>query len=447
MMLLLVIIITASFVLTVFHYWKRFCDDQFVVEEWRLFLRWTATGLLLPFVCWLLFNTGVMGAPIWPTITPVSAGTAVWWKSLYGPLSYGLFFISSYWAGVTFVWLLWRIGERLEERSQFFGICAAWSMVLVPMAAIIILIGGWGAVGMALMLSALALVHTTLDLRQSKLLPPSYARALARISFGKYEEAEMEVIQELEQCEEDFDGWMMLAELYAVHFHDLPTADQTIRDLCGQPATTPVQMSVALNRLADWHLKLAHDPVAARQTLEQICARVPGTHLDKMARQRISRLPASRAELLEQEKGKPLHLPQVPEEVNTPPMILPRAEAAAAANQCVAALERDPDDVGAREKFARLLAESLGDAKNAIEQLELLLAMPKQPKNKRAEWLVTIAGWHARYHDDLETARLVYEEVVRDFPNTSQAFSAQRRINLINLQSRFGRRPAALARL
>lgn len=445
-MLLLVIIIAAGFVLTVFHYWKRFCDDRFSVEEWRLFLRWIATGLVFPLVCWAIFNTGFIGPPIWPSVTPVAAGVGLWWKSFSPPLNYGWFLISSYWAGVSLMWLLCRIGERFDERKQFYGICAAWSVLVVPMAVVIVLIGGWGAVGVGLMLGALALVHTTLELRQSKPLPPSYARALARISFGKYEEAEMEVIQELEQCEEDFDGWMMLAELYALHFHDLPAADQTIRDLCAQPTTTPVQVSVALHRLADWQLKLARDPVAARQTLQQICARMPGTHLDKMARQRIDRLPATRAELLEQE-SKPLHLPQVPEEANVPAMTLPRAEAAAAANQCVATLERDPNDVAAREKFARLLAESLGDAKNAIEQLELLLAMPRQPQNKRAEWLVTIAGWHARYRDDLETARLVYEEVVRDFPQTSQAFSAQRRINLINLQSRFSRRASALARL
>jgi len=444
MALFFIIIAAAGFVLTAFHYWKRFCDDEFSVEEWRLFLRWIATGLAFPFVCWFLFNTGLIGAPVWPNVASVSAGASAWWKSFYTPLTYGWFLISSYWVGVTFVWLLWRVGERIEERGKFFGVCAAWSMLAAPMAGIIILVGGWGAVGMAMMLSALLLVHTTLDVRDDKPLPPSYARAQAKISFGKYEEAEMEVIRELEQCEEDFEGWMMLAELYAIHFNDLAAADQTIRDLCEQSATTPVQVSIALHRLADWHLKVAHDPVPARQTLERICARMPGTHLDKMARQRINRLPASRAELLQEEQGKPLHVPQVPEEMNAPPATLPREEAAVAANQCVVALQRNPDDVAAREKFARLLAESLGDAKTAIEQLELLLAMPKQPKSKRAEWLVAIAGWHARYRDDLETAKLVYEEVVRDFPNTVQAFSAQRRINLINLQARFSRRAHAV---
>src|SRR2546430_11587326 len=51
-------------------------------------------------------------------------------------------------------------------------------------------------------------------------------------------DAELEVLHELEKCEEDFDGWLMLAELYARHFHDLPEADRTIRELCGQPNVT-----------------------------------------------------------------------------------------------------------------------------------------------------------------------------------------------------------------
>ena len=55
-----------------------------------------------------------------------------------------------------------------------------------------------------------------------KKMPPMYARAIARMKFGKYSEAEWEIIRELEKCEDDFDGWMMLAGLYANQFNDLP---------------------------------------------------------------------------------------------------------------------------------------------------------------------------------------------------------------------------------
>ena len=53
---------------------------------------------------------------------------------------------------------------------------------------------------------------------------------------------------------------------------------------------------------------------------------MPGTHLDKMARQRLGQLPATREEWREREQGKPLHLPRVPDELERPaPQNLPRA--------------------------------------------------------------------------------------------------------------------------
>jgi len=446
MKLLITMILAGSFIMAAFHYWKRLGDDEWTEDEWRLFLRWVWTGAAVPFALWLVLNTGLPGPPVWPSITPMSAGVGAWWKSFDDAAAAGLFFISSYWAGVTFVWLLGRVFERTDDRRTFLGMCFAWSLLLVPGALIIVGVGGWGLAGMAMMLCGVALVHTTLPLKRVKPPAPCYSRALARISFGKYDEAELEVIRELETCENDFDGWMMLAELYATHFNDLPGAEQTVRDLCEQPTTMPGQVSIALHRIADWHLKLAHDPVAARHALERICARMPGTHMDKMARMRLNQLPATREELLERERGKPLHLPHVSEEseVGTP-QALPREQAATAANECVEALRKNPDDVAAREKFAGLLAESLGDAKTAIEQLELLLAMPDQPPAKRGEWLLLKAGWHARYLDDLEMAKLVYQEIMRDFPNSAPAFGAQRRLNLLNLQSQFRRRFAERA--
>jgi len=52
----------------------------------------------------------------------------------------------------------------------------------------------------------------------------------------------------------------MLAELYARHFHDLPEADRNDSRACGQPNVTGIQISLALHRLADWHLDLGADP-------------------------------------------------------------------------------------------------------------------------------------------------------------------------------------------
>src|SRR5437899_7851710 len=118
--------------------------------------------------------------------------------------------------------------------------------------------------------------------------PLMYARAIARMKFGKYDEAEWEIIRELEKREDDFEGWMMMADLYANHFHDLPEAEQTILEICDQRRTTTSQVSIALHRLADWHLNLANDPEAARRALQVICDRLRGSHLAHMAQLRIN---------------------------------------------------------------------------------------------------------------------------------------------------------------
>ncbi len=89
---------------------------------------------------------------------------------------------------------------------------------------------------------------------------------------------------------------MMLAELYANQFHDLAEAEKTILDLCAESSATLPQISIALNRLADWQLNLREDPLAARRVLEEICRRMPGTLLALTARNRINQLPATMAE-------------------------------------------------------------------------------------------------------------------------------------------------------
>src|SRR5262249_17477626 len=124
-----------------------------------------------------------------------------------------------------------------------------------------------------------------------KKMPPMYARAIAKTKFGKYTEAEWEIIRELEKHEDDFEGWLMMAELYANHFNDLAEAEQTILEICEQPRTTPTQLSIALHRLADWQLTRANDPDAARRALQMVSDRLPGTHLARMAQLRRNQLP------------------------------------------------------------------------------------------------------------------------------------------------------------
>src|SRR5262245_51761693 len=102
---------------------------------------------------------------------------------------------------------------------------------------------------------------------------------------------------------------MMLAELYATQFHDLAEADRTVRGICEQSNITPLQVSMALHRLADWHLKLDDNPVAARRALAEICHRFPNTHFASEAQIEFDKLPQTREQWVEQKKPKPIRLP------------------------------------------------------------------------------------------------------------------------------------------
>jgi hypothetical protein len=270
--------------------------------------------------------------------------------------------------------------------------------------------------------------------------PPLYARAIGKMKFGKYAEAEWEILHQLEKCEDDLQGWMMMAELYATHFHDLHEAEQTILEICNQPKVTPSQVSVALHQLADWQLKLARDPDAARRALQLICDRYPTLHLARMARLRMNQLPSTAQELREEQSAKAIPMPALADNLGDkcPPAEtkLERHKAAALANACVERLTRDPNYVPAREKLARLFAEHLDKAELGLEQLTLLLEMPEQPDGKRAEWLSLTAAWHLKYRQDADAARKTLERLLREYPDGPQAFAARRRLQLMQTELR-----------
>jgi hypothetical protein len=342
---------------------------------------------------------------------------------------------------VTFGWLLSEFTVQARDRRELAVQCAFFSLFLLPLAGLIFYATGLSGLGVALLLWLMPLVHFALPLEKTRIVPPSYARAVARMKFGKYKDAEHEVLQELEKSEDNVEGWMMLADLYANYFNDLPEADRTIRELCGQPNVIAIQISLALHRLADWHLNLAYDPASARNALEEVCLRLPGTHFARMARQRIDQLPATGEELREQRKTKTFKLPALSDDLEdalpAPPTESNPREATAQADRWVERLKRNPNDAEAREKFATILAERLGEADLAIEQLDLLLAMPDQPVQKCAEWLARSAAWQMKYCQDPAAARVRLEQLVREFPQTPQAFAAQRRLNLMEMEERF----------
>jgi hypothetical protein len=352
-------------------------------------------------------------------------------------LTIGLFVIGSYWAAVTSAWLLAALARQTEHRHEFKRCVLLWSAFLAPVAALMTRAFGWQFAGVGGTLWFLPIVQRVLSLQPEQKVRPVYSQAIAKLHFDKHEEAEAAVLEELEKCEDDFEGWLLLAELYANHFQDLAGAEDIIRQTCDHPNTNPSQVAVAFHRLADWHLHLANDPSAARRALWEICRRHPKSHLDRMARLRLDQIPSSKEEWIEGRTPKPISLPvHLDGSSNSATTPLTREDALARAKQCVERLKKNPDDIAQREDLARLFVEQLDVVDSGLEQLELLLAMPNPPEKKAAQWLSLMAAWQLKYKQDQPFARKLLERLVRHYPKTPQAFAAQSRLNLMDAETR-----------
>jgi len=404
---------------------------------------WFGKGVVLPVALWGAMNLGCSwNLPAFmSSVQAAQNGPGPWFPEWLRVTALGGFVVTSYWATATLVWVLLTTSRAVEPdaRKQFHALCWTCGIGLGIPALLVLLIGGWPALGMACVIVVAPMAGYAPGTLIPRKMPPMYARAIARIKFGKYSEAEWEIIRELEKCEDDFEGWMMLAELYATRFQDIREAERTILDICDQPKTTPSQLSVAFHRLAEWQLKIAGDPVAARRALQMIIDRLPRTHLAHMAQLRQRQLPQTAQELRQQQTDTRIRLPALGDTLDhlenpeIPP--LERKEAARQANSCVEQLKADPNYAPPREKLARLFAEQLGRADLGIEQLHLLLNLPDQPDNKRAEWLALTAAWHLKYRHDSASASHFLERIIEEFPGTPHALSARHRLEQLKKTS------------
>ena len=405
-------------------------------------VRWSLKGLLVPVVLWILMNFGFSWnlQPFMPQVQAAQNSGSGWVPVYLRVVASGLFVVASYWAAVTLAWALYDAGRAAEgdELAQFKALCTTCFIALILPALLVAYLGGWPLAGLAAFVVLAPMAGYSKSALHRAKVAPMYARAVARMKFGKYSEAEWEIIHELEKSQDDFEGWLMLATLYANHFHDLKEAEQTILEICEQPKTTPSQLAVALHQLAEWHLRAGH-PDAARRTLQMIGHRLPNSHLAHMAQLRINQIPASAIQLQQQKAAAVVHMPALSDALDEEPSAdespLERHKAAEDANACVEILKADPNDIPCRERLARLLAERLDQPEAGIEQVLLLLDLPDQPDPRRAEWIGMIAAWHIRYRQDTEAGRMFLNRLLQEYPHAPQALFARRRLQLLDQQS------------
>jgi outer membrane protein assembly factor BamD (BamD/ComL family) len=274
-----------------------------------------------------------------------------------------------------------------------------------------------------------------------------YSIAEAKRKRGKYTEAMDEIRKQLTQFPTDFTGQMLLAEIEAENLKDLPAAAVTIQRICQQPDHAPRNLAYALNTLADWQLKYALDPDAARAALEQIVARLPDSEFALLAEQRIGHL-ASREFLTNARAPIPVHVPEGARNIGLMKSSAHLAPAAAdpaqRATELVNHLNQHPQDTEAREQLAILYADHYQRLDLAVGELSQIINQPHQPARSVIRWLNLLADIQVRHGSPYDTVAETLTQIIERYPNQAAADLARNRLDLLRLELKAKQTPTSV---
>ena len=270
---------------------------------------------------------------------------------------------------------------------------------------------------------------------------PCYSMAQTKRCNGHPQEAILLLREQLEKFPGDFPGVMLLAAIQAEDLRDLTGAQATLENWIQGPAATPQGLASALTALADWHLQFARDPEAARVALERIVRTLPDTPLAHQAAQRLAHLPTVE-HLLASRPGATVDLPSREKDIGlrkTSPVSVAASNPEVVAEGYVKQLEKHPADTDTREKLAVLYAEHFHRLDLAVDQLEQLIAFPKESPKHVAHWLNLLADLHIRVGRDMAAAEAALRRIMEQFPNTALAAPAMARLAALNREMKAGR--------
>jgi tetratricopeptide (TPR) repeat protein len=269
--------------------------------------------------------------------------------------------------------------------------------------------------------------------------PPQafYSGAEAKRKRGHYPEAIAEIRKELEKFPTDFTGQMLLAEIQAENLNDLSAAALIIQRICHQPKHAPRNIAYALNTLADWHLKYAQDPDAAREALQQVVTLLPDSELALLAEQRIGHL-ASRERLTAAHDRPRIPVPHGVQNIglmqssaHLAPAPVNQADRAA---ELVRHLEQHPQDTEAREQLAVIYADHYQRLDLAADQLSQLINQPNQPATRVIRWLNLLADLQVRHGCQYDSVAQTLAQIIERYPNHGAADLARNRLDLLRLE-------------
>jgi len=278
-------------------------------------------------------------------------------------------------------------------------------------------------------------------------LRPFYSIARAKQKRGNYPEAIAEIRKQLERFPEDYEGWMFLAEIYGDNLKDNSQAQSCIAEILSHQGHADKNIAFALNRSADWHLGLASDREAARESLERIAALFPGTELGHAAAQRAAHL--TTGQMLAEQKERPrLAVTHYDERIGLKGEVAdPRRKPEEPPDQAaklVAHLNQYPEDAEAREQLAAIYAEHYARMDLVADQFEQLIATPGATQKEIARWLNRLADFQITIAQDRAGAETALQRVSALFPKTAVASQAESRLAYLEGELRKNQKSQAL---
>jgi outer membrane protein assembly factor BamD (BamD/ComL family) len=268
---------------------------------------------------------------------------------------------------------------------------------------------------------------------------PLYSAAQARRNQGKFAEAITEIHAQLERFPDDAQGWMMLAEIQAKDLKQFDQAVATITTFISREGQSPQQIVAGLSRLADWHLELRHDFVAAREILERIVANYPDLPQSRAAYQRLTHL-EEKQRYAGAHADHAMAIPAADPRLGlrktreNPPA--PVENFAGQVEELRRHLDRFPLDRETREQLALLYAHQLHQPDQCADQMEYLLALPDALPAEIARWLNLLADVYIKETQDAAAARQALERLIEALPDTTMSGQARQRLERLEVEIR-----------
>ena len=363
-----------------------------------------------------------------------------------------------------FGWFFWWRMHRSEASTGVFITKALISgvlvFVLVRFVAPLALSGIGAIVGVPLMAGILMMLSMTwrheiagifadplgdmIDGGKEQIKPqPFYAHAEARRMAGDFPAAIAAVREQLEKFPDDFDGRMRLAALLAEHSEDLPGALVVIEDTLRLKTLAPGQISYALNTAADWHLKFGRDVEAASLAIERISTMLPGTDAAQHAQQRLANF-ATPEMLAREDNRQPIAMPEYERKIGMHRKFVAaeKPDINAEERRLRERLAKRANDWTAREELARLYVEQFEFFERGLQELEILITTPGQPKQEVVRWLHQKADWQVKLFNDVEGGRATLKRIQELFPNSAAAHRAATAMFHLQPVSKFARKKA-----